>query len=152
MSMTRHHFDDSNIRWHKLGDLEHFVYDVLDVDEQNNIVDVLFKFEPNKQIVLHRHKVLNKTFVVQGEHRFYEADGRLKEIYPVGSYTSRPPSDDPHRECGGGEGAVVFFSIRGNDGGKDDLLYEVLDDEQNRIGTLSMQDFIDLYNANSKRN
>jgi len=105
MDMTRYSFDDSNIRWHKLGDLEYFVYDVLDVDEQNNIVDVIFKFEPNKQIVLHRHKVLNKTFVVQGEHRFYEADGRLKEVCPVGSLTSRPASDDPHRECGGDEGA-----------------------------------------------
>ncbi len=150
MEMTWYSFDDSNIRWHKLGDLEYFVYDVLDVDEQNNIVDVIFKFEPNKQIVLHRHKVLNKTFVVQGEHRFYEADGRLKEVCPVGSLTSRPASDDPHRECGGDEGAIVFFSIRGNDAEKDELLYEVLDKDQNRIGTLSMQDFIELSNSKNK--
>ena len=30
------------------------------------------------QIALHRHLALNHTFVVQGEHRIYEPDGRLR--------------------------------------------------------------------------
>ncbi len=148
--MTTFNFDDSNIRWHTLGDFENFVYSVLGIDEQNSIIDVIFKFEPNKQIVLHRHKALNKTFVVQGEHRFYEADGRLKEICCAGTYTSRPASNDPHRECGGDEGTVVLFSIRANGAEKEVILYEILDDEQNTIGTLSIQDFIDLYAENNK--
>ena len=99
--MTTFRFDDRNIHWHKLGDFEHFVYTILDIDQDNSIADVIFKFEPHNPIVLHRHKVLNKTWVIQGEHRIYEPNGDLKEIRQVGSYTSSPANPDPHRECGG---------------------------------------------------
>lgn len=142
--MALYQFDDRHIHWHKLGNFEHFVYSILDVDRDNNIVDVIFKFEPYKPIVLHRHKALNKTLVIQGEHRIYEANGDLKEIRPVGSYTTSPANPDPHRECGGDVGAVVYFSIRGSDG----IFYEVLDDQHNLVATLSMQDFINLFEAN----
>lgn len=141
--MTLFTFDDSNIHWNKLGDFEHLVYSILDIDEGNNIVDVLFKFAANQQIVLHRHKAQNNTLVIQGEHRLYEANGKIKEVRPVGSYTISPPSDEPHREGGGDQDVVVFFSIRGNDG----ILYEVLDDDLTLLATLSMQDFIGLYKA-----
>jgi len=139
--MTRHLFDDANLPWRSLDTIEHLHYWILDIDRQNKIVDVVFKFAANQQIVLHRHKVPNKTFVIQGEHRLYEADGRLKEIRPVGSYTSSLPSDEPHREGGADEDAIVFFSIRGNE----DVFYEILDDDLNVIATLGIQDFIDLY-------
>jgi hypothetical protein len=146
-NMTAYNFDDRNIQWHKLGNFEHFVYAILDIEKQSKIVDVLFKFEPHKQIVLHRHRALNKSLVIQGEHHIYKANGKLEEVRVIGSYTSSPASNAPHRECGGDEGAIVYFSIRDSDG----ILYEVLDDEQNIIGTLSMQDFIDLYEANEKK-
>ncbi len=141
--MTIYNFDDKNINWYKLGDFDHFVISVLDVDEKNSILDVLVKFDAHQQIVLHRHKEHNNSFVVQGEHYLYEANGEVKEIRAVGSYTSSPASDEPHRECGGDEGAVVLFSLRGNG-----IIYEVLDDEQNLIGTVSFQDFNDLFEAN----
>jgi quercetin dioxygenase-like cupin family protein len=136
-------FDDANIQWQTLGNFEHLLYSILDIDEKNQIIDVLFKFAAQQQIVLHRHKALNKTFVIQGEHRLYEADGRLKEVRPVGSYTASLPNDEPHREGGGAIDVVVFFSIRGNDG----VLYEILDDDLNVIATLGFQDFINLYNS-----
>ena len=142
--MTAYLFDDSYIHWFKLGDFEHIQYSVLDIDIDNKIVDVLFKFEAHKQILLHRHKALNKTLVIQGEHHIYKANGEIKEIRPVGSYTSSPVDSEPHTECGGDEGAVVLFSIRGEDG----VLYEVLDDRKNLIGTLSFQDFIGLFETN----
>lgn len=141
--MQTHQFDDHNIRWNKLGDFEHLLYSILDIDESNKIIDVLFKFAAKQQIVLHRHKAHNNTFVVQGEHRLYDPDGKLKEVRPVGSYTRSPASDEPHREGGGDQDVVVFFSIRGGDG----VLYEVLDDDQNQIATLSFQDFVGLYQA-----
>lgn len=139
--MTTYTFDDSNIHWHTLGDFKHFVYSVLDIDTEYNIADVIFKFEPHKQILLHRHKAMNKILVIQGEQHLYYANGELKEIRTAGSYTSSPADDVPHRECGGDEGAIVFFSMRGGDG----VLYEVLDDEGNIVGTLSFQDFADLF-------
>jgi hypothetical protein len=140
--MAVHSFDDANIQWNKLGDFEHLHFSILDIDEKNGIADVLFKFGANEKIVLHRHLASNNTFVVQGEHRLYEPDGTLKEVRPVGSMTSSPPSDEPHSEGGGDQDVVIAFSIRG--GG---TLYELLDDDMNQIGTITMQDLIELHNA-----
>lgn len=139
--MSHLHFDDSLIQWQTLTGFQHLHYSILDIDEQHHIVDVLFKFSANQQIVLHRHKTLNKTFVIQGEHRLYHADGSIKEIRPAGQYTSSSASDDPHREGGGDMDVIVLFSIRGDSG----VLYEILDEEQNVIGELKWQDFVDLY-------
>jgi quercetin dioxygenase-like cupin family protein len=136
-AMMSYAFDDRNIRWYTLGDFEHFVFAMLDVDVSQNIVDFILKFPPNQQIFLHRHLALTNTLVVQGEHRMYEPNGALKEVRPVGSYTSTPPGE-PHREGAGDEGGVVFYSVRGKDG----VLFEVLDDDLHVVGTLSMEDFI----------
>lgn len=141
--MTTHTFDDSHIRWNRLGDFQHLHYSILDVDEKNGIADVLFKFAANQKIVLHRHLAHNNTFVVQGEHRLYKPDGSIKEIRHVGSMTSSPPSNEPHQEGGGDQDVIIAFSIRGTG-----VLYELLDDEMNLIGTISMQDLIDLHKAN----
>lgn len=140
--MTSYDFDNKNVQWHSFGDFDHFVYSILNIDEKNLIFDLLFKFDANKQIFLHRHKALNTSFVVQGEHRLYEPNGDIKEVRAVGSYTTNPANADPHREGGGNEGAVVLFSIRESSG----ILYEILDDEENLVATLSMQDLINLHN------
>ncbi len=137
---TPYAFYDRNIRWYNFGEFKHFVFAMLDVDEKKKLVDLILKFEPNQQIFLHRHLALTNTFVVQGEHRLYEPTGALKEIRPVGSYTSSPPGE-PHREGGGAEGAVVFYSIRA----EGDALFEVLDDDLHVAGTLVLQDFIDAF-------
>lgn len=138
--MATFSFDDRNIRWNTLEGFKHLSYSILDIDERNGIIDVLFKFSADQKIVLHRHKALNHLLVIQGEHRLYHADGRLKEIRPVGRYTVSPPSDEPHREGGGAEqDAIVFFSIRGNG-----LLYEILDDDLQPIGMLTQEDFVAL--------
>jgi hypothetical protein len=92
-------FDDRNIRWYTLGDFEHFVFAMLDVDASQKIVDFILKFPPNQQIFLHRHLALTNTLVVQGEHRMYEPDGTLKEVRPVGSYTSTPPGEPSFTAC-----------------------------------------------------
>lgn len=141
--MTRCLFDDCNIKWQKLEGFENLAYSIFNIDRNEKIIDVIFKFAANKKIILHRHLALNNTFVIQGEHRLYEPNGSLKEVRFVGSYTSSQPNDEPHAEGGGDEDAIVFFSIRGSDG----VLYEILDDDLNVIATLSMQDFIGLYNA-----
>ena len=141
--MAAYNFDDSNIKWNRLGDLEHLYFSILNIDEPNHIIDILFKFDANEKIILHRHMVHNNTFVVQGEHRLYEPDGRLREIRPVGSYRSTPPGD-VHREGGGADqDVIVFFNIRGRDG----VLYELLDDDQNLIQPLTYADFVEAYKA-----
>jgi hypothetical protein len=134
-------FDDSNIKWKQLDGIDHLWFATLDVDEKNRIVQVLFKFAANARIILHRHKAANKTFVVQGEHRLYHADGRLKETRPVGSYTVSPASDEPHREGGGAQDVVVLFTIYG----ENETLYEALDDDLNVVAIIGFQDFADHY-------
>src|ERR1700676_5708916 len=86
-------FDDRNLRWSKLRDLEHFVFLVFDVDLERGLVDFIVKFDPNQPLILHRHLALTNTLVVQGEHRLYEPSGALKGGRPIGSYTSPPPGE-----------------------------------------------------------
>jgi hypothetical protein len=135
--MADYHFDDSNINWQQLEGFDHLSYFIFDVDRENKIVDALFRFSANEKIALHRHVALNHMLVIQGEHRLYEPDGDIKEVRPTGRYTVSPASKEPHREGGGEQDVVILFSIRGTDG----TMYEILDDEQNIIGTLGLADF-----------
>ncbi|HUA76661.1 MAG TPA: hypothetical protein VMA86_03250, partial [Acetobacteraceae bacterium] len=96
-------FDDRNITWYRLDWLDHVEFYVYKADEENRIVDVLFKFAANTRAMLHRHKAPYITFVVQGELRFYRPNGVLKEIRPTGSYVSGVANAEPHLEGGGDE-------------------------------------------------
>ncbi len=136
-------FDDRQIHWSQLPGFDNFSYSILSIDQANQLVDVLFHFRAHDPIVLHRHCALNHTFVVRGEHHLYHASGELKEVRPTGSYTISPPDTTPHRECGD-DGTVVLFSIRGTG----DVMYEILDDQQNLLATLGMAEFASLYEAN----
>lgn len=133
-------FDDRNIRWKQIDGIDHLSLSVLDVDEEKEVIHVIFKFTANQQIILHRHLTLNKTMTLQGEHRLYHPDGQLKEIRSTGRFTVAPPSDQPHRECGGDQGAIVLFAIYGKG-----ALYQALDERMNIIRVLSVEDFAGLY-------
>jgi quercetin dioxygenase-like cupin family protein len=130
-------FDERNIVWRKLDWLEHVEFYVYKVDEQNRIIDVIFKFAANQKAALHRHKAPYITFVAQGELRFYRPDGELKEIRPTGSYVSGAANGEPHFEGGGDEDAIVFFSNRN----VEDALYEFLDENLQPTVTLRFDDF-----------
>ena len=139
--MSNYKFDDSQIQWRRLEGIEHLEYSILDLDRENLVIDLLLKFDANETIVLHRHTALNHMLVIQGEHRLYTPEGDLKEIRPTGRYTVSPASDEPHREGGGDEDVIILFSIRGTDG----TMYEILDDDQNLVGSLGMPEFESLY-------
>ena len=112
MTTTPILFDDRNIDWQPLGEFKHFLVAVYQVDEARKIVDFIIKYEPN---------------------------GELKEVRPVGGYTSSPPAE-PHSEGGGAEGAVIFYSLRADD----ERLFELYDDEMKSIATLGIADFAGL--------
>lgn len=144
MMMTRgYKFDDRNITWHTLEGIENIQYHVYAVDEAMKIVDVMFKFASNKQVILHRHHADYITLVIQGELRIYSANGGVKEVRPVGSYVATRGGGEPHTEGGGDEEAIVFFSNRGQDG----VIYEILDPDLNTVATLGLQDFKALLQA-----
>ncbi len=137
-------FDDSAIEWQPFGDFPHFQFAILHVDPARQLADVMFRFAAGQQIVLHRHKALNHTFVLRGEHLIYEEDGSLRETRPTGSYTISPASETPHREGGGREDAIVLFSMRPEPG---QLLYEILDDVGTPIAEVSMDTLVALFAA-----
>lgn len=139
-------FDDSTITWHQIEGFDHLSYFICSVDRDNRIVDVLFKFAANEKIALHRHVAQNNMLVIQGDHILYTPEGEIKEIRPTGRYTVSAPDDEPHREGGGDQDVIILFSIRGTDG----LMYEVLNDEREVISTLGMDDFENLYAAQSQ--
>ncbi|MBP5988035.1 MAG: regulator [Azonexus sp.] len=143
--MTPYRFDDRKIAWQPFGEFPHFVFSILQVDMQQRIADVIFKFAAGQQIVLHRHKALNHTFVIQGEHRIYEEDGSLREIRPAGSHTISPASETPHREGGGSEDVIVLFSMRPQPA---ELLYEILDDNGQIVAEVTLETLNEIFQAN----
>ncbi len=136
-------FDDSNIVWRTIEGIDHLAYHIYDVDETGRIVDLLFKFAANQQIALHRHRAAYRTLVVQGELRIYRANGELKEVRPVGSYVMAEAGGEPHREGGGDQDVIVFFSNRT----VEDVIYEILDDDLNIVASFGMAEFKELLSA-----
>jgi quercetin dioxygenase-like cupin family protein len=136
-------YDARNIRWNTIEGFDHVAYHVCAVDETKRIVDILFKFDANSKIALHRHRADYITLVLQGELRIYRADGTLKEIRPVGSYVTGRADGEPHTEGGGDQDVIAFFSNRNVDG----LVYEILDDSHNVIATFGMAEFKALFEA-----
>jgi hypothetical protein len=136
-AMAPYSFDESNIPWRTLDWLENLYFYVYNVDEKNRIVDIIFKFPANTQVMLHQHKSNYVTVVLQGELRFYRPNGELKEIRPTGSYVIGKADGEPHTEGGGDQDAIVFFSNRDID----DALYEFLDEDMNPVQVLGFEDF-----------
>jgi hypothetical protein len=136
-------FNDTDVAWQQLPDTEHLWFTILDIDEENKVIDVIFKMAANEQILLHRHTAPNNMLVLSGEHRLYKPDGSLKEVRPTGRYTVSPASEEPHREGGGDQDTVILFSIRSGGG----TCYEILDDNQEVLFTLGFEDFKDIYAA-----
>ncbi len=136
-------FDTRNIKWHTIDGFDHIAFFIYAVDEQKRIVDILFKFDANSRIVMHRHKADYITFVVQGELRIYRPNGDLKEIRPVGSYVVGTADGEPHSEGGGDQDVIAFFSNRN----VDTIVYEILDENMNVVTTFGIPEFKALLEA-----
>lgn len=141
--MTQLGFDESKVNWYTVEGIDDVWLVVLDVDEKRRSIDVLFKFSANAKILLHKHKVPYRTFIIQGELRLYDKEGNLTEIRPAGSYVSKPASESPHTEGGGDIDVIALFSNRE----VEDIVYEVVDENMNIIATLGFDDFKALYDA-----
>lgn len=136
-------FDDSNISWRPFAGMDGFVVRIFDVDPANRTVDFAIKFDPNTQVIIHRHTALTHTFVVEGDHVIYEPDGRLRESRPVGRYTVSQVTGDVHNEGGGPNGCTLIYSVRG----ESDEMFDVLDEQQNIVSKLGVAEFKSLMDA-----
>ena len=136
-------FNTRNIQWYTLDGFPHIAYHIFAVDEEKRIVDILFKFDANAKIALHRHRADYITLILQGELRIYRPNGELKEIRPVGSYVEGKANSEPHTEGGGDQDVIAFFSNRD----VDNLVYEILDESLATIATLGISEFKALLEA-----
>ena len=143
-------FDDQKIQWAPIevpgcGVLADFDFAPLAGSVELKVVDFLARFPPKQEvngravnlIHTHRHCGISNLFVIAGEQHIYEPDRTLREVRTVGTYSVSPPGD-VHTECGGAEGGVVHYSIRG--GG---MLFEFLDDEMNVQGGLTLENLVE---------
>lgn len=139
--MTDYSVKSGAVEWQRLEGFDHLSYNVLNVDRDAQIVDVMFRFDANQRIALHRHVALNHMLVLEGNHHLYDPSGNLKEVRPTGRYTISPPDDEPHFEGGGEADVIILFSIRGTD----NVMYEFIDEKGDVALTFGMDEFEGLY-------
>jgi 2,4'-dihydroxyacetophenone dioxygenase len=135
-------FDDRNVRWMPYPGVEGMALSILHVDEARNSADFLIRFAPNTKSVVHRHLAVTHIFVVEGDHVIYEPDGTVRESRPTGRYTAGM-GGGPHDEGGGPNGAVIFYSVRGETG----ALFEVHDPAGNPAAVIRIGDLRGLLDA-----
>jgi hypothetical protein len=97
---------------------------VLGYDLEHGTLDMLVEFAPNSYCHFHRHMAHTTTLVLRGEQHLYEVldDGQMiHKVRKAGEY-ARAPGGEAHRECGGPEGALVYFTFQQEGGPLFDLL------------------------------
>ena len=134
---------DHQIQWQPFAGIENLELALCDVDEDRRVVDLLVRFAPNQTVTMHNHLAQTNMFIIQGELRMYEPDGRVREARPAGRYY-RGRTNDAHSEGGGPDGAVVLYSMRVDD--RDEVL-QILDDDESVVATITMSDVRDAWAA-----
>lgn len=140
---SKYQLDGRDIEWHPFGKFTGFVYTILDVNVEKRTIDMMFKFEPNRNCFYHRHVAPATSLVLEGEHRIYERDSdgnTIDKIRPAGTFAISD-GGDVHIEGGGEDGATVFFSMRADT----DHVYDILDDDLNVVREISIHDFAETF-------
>jgi hypothetical protein len=137
-------YDTRHIEWMHLTGGPEFDYPidyelaVLGSQPEVGSLDLLVKFAPNSYCHFHRHVAATTTLVLEGEQHIYETseDGEtIHKVRKAGAY-ARSAGGDVHRECGGPEGAVVFFGMQSPTG----RLFDLLDEAGNILVTSTVED------------
>ena len=128
----------STVNWIEFPGFTGLYYNVLEVDETNDSVELLMKFEPGVSCIPHRHIGPVKTLVLEGEHLIYKVDDpdELVDSRPAGTFTTHN-GDESHIEAGGDEGAVILLSMNSIDGD----IWETYDENLQVDRTSSTNDF-----------
>lgn len=139
-------FPTENIEWiHLTGDGEidypvDYRIAVLGSQPEIGCLDMLIDFAPNSYCHFHRHVAATTTLILEGEQHIHETgpDGeKLHKIRKAGDY-ARSSGGDVHMECGGPEGALVFFGFQTPNG----KLFELLDKDENIIATTTIEELL----------
>jgi hypothetical protein len=115
---------------------------VLGYDRAAGTIDLLIRFDDRGgHCQAHRHVTTTTVLVLQGEQHLDEMrpDGVVHKVRRTGEYHLTTGDPHPHRERGGPEGGVLFFSHHTTDG----RLYEIVDDNNNVVHTVTIDSLID---------
>ncbi len=126
------------VAWRPFPGFDGLYYNVLDVDDSHELVDMLMKFDPLSKCVPHRHVGPTRTLVVEGEHIMYEADCADVEVdrRPAGTFSTNS-GDEMHIEGGGPNGAVILLSMTAVEG----VVYEIFNSSLEMERTITKDDF-----------
>lgn len=146
-------FEPSAVEWRHFADPTctefkiDYDYSLLGYDVAAGRLDMLLRYgKGNGHCRRHRHVALTVTHVLEGEQHLIEIlpDGSRKTILrKKGEYALAPADALPHLEHGGEHGGTVILSMSAPDG----VLFEYLDENMQGTHILTIQDFVDAWNA-----
>ncbi|MGB1883140.1 MAG: cupin domain-containing protein [Gammaproteobacteria bacterium] len=140
-------FDVDAIHWQPFGSYTGFDYRLLNVDVDNRVIDMLFRFEPDRRCFYHTHHTPSSTLVLHGEQHIWEKDENGDERHKVRRAGEFAVSNgaDTHIEGGGPDGAVIYMNVRAND----DIVYSILNDDLTTRVDVSLGAFAEAFAAQS---
>lgn len=136
-------FDISGIDWQPFGRYTGFDYRLLNVDTESRVIDLLFRFEPDKRCFYHTHHTPSSTLVVHGEQHIWEKDTAGRERHKMRHAGEFAISNgaDTHIEGGGPDGGIIYMNIRATD----DIVYSILNDDLSTRVDVSLADFAEAF-------
>ena len=133
-------FDDRAVTWRPFRGPVGLSFWVLDVSEDRQRVDILFKLDPWARCVPHNHVGATTTLVIEGEHRTYAKAGGdwvLDQLRPPGTFVSHY-GDNVHMEEGGEEGAIIHLSMQAVNG----VIWDLIDEHDVVTESTTANDFL----------
>lgn len=125
--------------------LIHHDISILGWDRDAGTIDLLIRFDAKGgHCTAHRHVSSTSVLVLEGEQHLDELlpDGStVHKVRTTGAHHLTPGDANPHRERGGPEGGVLFFSHHSPDG----RLYEIVDDDRNVVSTVTIDSLIAMW-------
>lgn len=140
-------FDVEAIDWQPFGSYTGFDYYLLNVDSENRVIDMLFRFEPNQRCFYHTHHMPSSTLVLHGEQHIWEKDADGNEHHKVrhaGEFAASQGAET-HIEGGGPDGGVIYMNVRVDD----DIVYSILNDDLTTRVDVTLADFAEAFRKQS---
>lgn len=137
-------FDPDRIAWTHIEDPDvgypcDYEMAILGADPEAGRLDLIVRWPPNSYCHFHRHIADTTILVIQGEQHLVTinddgSEGERK-VRPAGTYASSR-GGEAHMECGGPEGAIVFFALHAPKG----PVFEMLDRDMNILSASTVEE------------
>ncbi len=125
-------------------------YTILGFDRDARTLDMLVRWAGDGgHCPMHRHVASTSVLVLEGEQHLWDIlpDGSRGEhrMRRAGDYALSVGDAHPHLECGGPDGALVFFGCHADDG----VLYEIVNDALDVVALVTIDSLIADWEANT---